>query len=370
MRETAAEGRAGAIELTVVVPTFNERENVPLVVRRLEAALAGTVWEAVFVDDDSPDGTAAAAREIALRDRRVRVIRRIGRRGRASACVEGVLSSAAPYFAVMDGGRQHDDEALPEMLVKLRAGNLDLVVGSRLRSNGPTRPGAARRWLRRWGGRAAGLALHADLADPTSGVFVMARSAFDELVPDLSQQGYTLLLDIFASAGRPLRVAEMPLPSATEGAALDTNTAWELGVLVLDKMVGRLVPVRFVLFAAVGTTGLFVHMSALYTALGAGAGFAVAQTVAVFLAMTWNFFLNNFITYRDRRLIGLALLRGLLSFYAIYAVGAFANIGVGVLVFDNRQVWWLAGFAGAVIGAVWNFTVSSFIVWRRRGERA
>jgi dolichol-phosphate mannosyltransferase len=269
----------------------------------------------------------------------------------------------------VDGGRQQDDEGLPAMLVKLRAANLDLVVGSRLRSNGPTRPGPARRWLRRWGGRAAGLALHVDLADPTSGVFIMARSAFDELVPDLSQQGYTLLLDIFASAGRPLRVAEMPLPSATEGAAIDTNAAWELGVLVLDKMVGRLVPVRFVLFGLVGTTGLFVHMSVLYAALGAGAGFFVAQTVAVFLAMTWNFFLNNFITYRDRRLIGLALLRGLVAFYAIYAVGAFANIGVGVLVFDNRQVWWLAGFAGAVIGVVWNFTVSSFIIWRRRGER-
>ena len=367
---TDAEGRAGAVELTAFVPTLNERANVPLVVQNLEAALAGIRWEVVFVDDDSSDGTAAAAGAIALADRRVRVIRRIGRRGRASACVEGVLSSVAPCFAIMDGGRQQYHEALPEMLIKLRVEDLDLVIGSRRRSNGPTRPGSGRRWLRHWGSRAAGLALHAELADPTSGVFVMARSAFDELVHDLSQQGYTLLLDIFASAGRLLRVAEMPLSSAREDTALDSNAAWELGVLVLDKMVGWLLPVRFVLFALVGTTGLFVHMTVLYTALSGGAGFFVAQTAAVFVAMTWNFFLNNVITYRDRRLIGLAVLRGLLSFYAIYAVGAFANIGVGVLVFDNRQVWWLAGFSGAVIGAVWNFTVSSFIVWRRRGERA
>ena len=101
------------------MPTFNEAGNVALLVERLAAVLAGIAWEVVFVDDDSPDGTAAIARQIALRDRRVRVIRRLGRRGLSTACVEGVMSSAAPYFAVMDGDLQHDDSMLAAMFQTL-----------------------------------------------------------------------------------------------------------------------------------------------------------------------------------------------------------------------------------------------------------
>src|SRR5690606_33505045 len=112
------------------IPVFREAANVAPLVARLDAALAGLAWEAVFVDDDSPDGTAAAARAIAATDPRVRCIRRIGRRGLASACMEGFLSVSAPFVAVMDGDLQHDETILPALLAAVEGG-ADIAIGSR-----------------------------------------------------------------------------------------------------------------------------------------------------------------------------------------------------------------------------------------------
>jgi dolichol-phosphate mannosyltransferase len=373
MRRAAADGRAGAIALTVVVPTFKERDNVPLVVERLDTVLKGIVWEVVFVDDDSPDATADAVRATALRDPRVRIIQRIGRRGLSTACVEGVLSSAAPYFAVMDGDLQHDDTVLPEMFRRLRDEKLDIVVGSRYldgeRTEGLHNP--LRKWLSRTGGQVARLILKADLTDPMSGFFVMARPAFDEAVRGLSQQGFKILLDLFASAPRPLRFAEVAcrFNARLHGESkLDTMAAWEFGTLVIDKLVGRLLPLRLVIFSLVGGSGVFVHLSVLWLVKELGFDFFISSAVAVAAAMTWNFVFNNMITYRDQRLRGPAFFGGLASFYAIGAIGALANVGIGQLLYDRGQSWWLAGIAGALIGVVWNYTMSRLFTWRSGGR--
>jgi dolichol-phosphate mannosyltransferase len=359
-------------ELTVVVPTFNERENVGLLVDRLDKVLAGVAWEVVFVDDDSPDDTADTVRALGQRDGRVRVIKRLGRRGLSSACVEGVLSSSAPYFAVIDADLQHDDRILPAMLARLKGDNLDIVVGSRYIERQTTEGLSARRQtLSQLGGRVARLVLHASLSDPMSGFFMMRRESFDEVVRSLSLQGFKILLDLFTSAPRPLRYAEIgyEFTARQHGESkLDTMAAWEFGMLVLDKLIGRIVPVRFFVFALIGGSGLVVHLGALGILNGAGVGFAAAQTIAVIAAMTWNFFLNNLITYRDQRLRGARLWQGLASFYLICAVGAVANIGVAEVVFNRQGTWWIAGLAGAAIGVVWNFAVSSYLTWRRRSS--
>src|SRR5579885_2735435 len=118
-------------ELAVVIPTFCERGNVIEVIRRLRNVLAGISWEAVFVDDDSPDGTARILRAIGRRDRRVRCVHRIGRRGLSGACIEGMLATSAPVIAVMDADLQHDESVLPKMLAQLRAEGAELVVATR-----------------------------------------------------------------------------------------------------------------------------------------------------------------------------------------------------------------------------------------------
>src|ERR1700676_4317576 len=131
--------------LSVVVPCYNERPNVAPMIARLDAALRGIDWEVIYVDDNSPDGTAAEVRRIARIDPRVRCIRRVGRRGLASAVIEGALSSSALYVAVIDGDLQHDETRVPVMLAELRSGQYDLAVASR-HVEGGDNAGLASRW--------------------------------------------------------------------------------------------------------------------------------------------------------------------------------------------------------------------------------
>ncbi len=363
-------GPARVSELTVVVPTFNERDNVAPLVELVGAALAGIDWEVIFVDDDSADGTAAVVRDLARRDPRVRCIQRIGRRGLSTACIEGVLASSSPFVAVMDADLQHDERLLPLMLEVLKGDTCDLVVGSRYVSGGS---------LGDWDNRRAGISglatrlsrfvCKADIADPMSGFFMVRRGVFEGAVRRLSGQGFKILLDLLASAPGQIRLKELPYQFRRRRhgtSKLDTLVAWEFGMLLADKLVGHLVPVRFALFAFIGAIGLGVHLAVLRAALTAPTlGFAAAQAIATLVAMTSNFFLNNLFTYRDQRLRGWSLLRGMLSFYLICAVGAVGNVGIASYVFASDHVWWIAGIAGAVLGSVWNYAVSSVFTWRR-----
>lgn len=360
-----------ATVLSVVIPTLNERDNVEPLLELLTAALAGASWEAVFVDDDSRDGTADQVRAIARRDPRVRCVQRIARRGLATACIEGVLATASPYVAVIDADLQHDERLLPEMLALLEDGTAELVIGSRYVAGGGV--GEWQRGRARISGlatRLAHLVCRTEVADPLSGFFMCRREVFERAMRRLSGQGFKILLDLLASSPEPLRVVELPyvFRQRRHGESkLDTLVAWEYGMLLADKLVGRVVPVRFMLFTLVGGTGLAVNLAVLWLCLGLfGLGFAVSQSIATVAAMTSNFTLNNQFTYRDLRLRGAALVRGLVIFYLICGLGAVANVGAASWVFAENRVWWLAGIAGSLVGVVWNFAMSSVFTWNRR----
>ncbi len=357
--------------LTVVVPCYNEAPNVPVMVARLEAALQGIAWEAIFVDDDSPDGTAAIAKRLAAADPRIRCLRRVGRRGLASACVEGMLASSADFVAVIDGDGQHDETLLPRMFAALAAGEAELVIGSRHVEGGDVADGLSpiRRMVSDGGTWLAGALLPTRVADPMSGFFMLPRALAEELAPRLNATGFKILLDLLLTAERPLRVKEMPYRfRAREAGAskLDALVLVEFLGLLLDKALGGIVPLRFVSFALVGGVGVLVHMAVLALAFGPlGLGFGAAQWLATFVAMTANFVLNNRLTYRDRRLRGGALWRGLGLFYAVCGVGAAANVGVAQLLLEGGGLaWGLAGAAGALLTVVWNYAISSTLVWR------
>jgi dolichol-phosphate mannosyltransferase len=356
-------------ELSIIIPTFNEAQNVPLLVARLSEALAGIRWEATFVDDNSPDGTAAAARAIACRDARVRCMRRIGRRGLAGACIEGMLASSSPVVAVMDGDLQHDETLLPRMLENVRQG-ADLVVGTRNAAGGEAPKGLSpwRQFVSRLATQFARRLLGVRLSDPMSGFFVIRRDLFDAMAARLSTQGFKVLLDIVASSPQRLKIVEVPYefgPRRHGRSKLDSLVVIEYLGLLLAKLTGDRLSMRFVLFSLVGVTGLAVHLLALQQALGFGVHFDVAQGLAALAAMSSNFILNNQLTYRDRRLRGLAALRGLLTFYAVCSVGTIANVGVAHWVYGGRAVWWLAGTAGAAMGVVFNYAATSVLTWRR-----
>ncbi len=358
-------------ELTVVVPTFNEHGNVRALLERLEAVLDGVSWEVVFVDDDSPDGTSDLVREIAAGDGRVRCLQRIGRRGLSSACVEGMLSSASPYLAVIDADLQHDESLLPRMLDVLREDeDLDVVVGSRYMDGGSTGEwGKQRLFISRFATRLGQKLLKVDLSDPMSGFFMVRKRAFHDAVRKVSGKGFKILLDLFASSPRPLKFAELPFEFRERHAGeskLDTLVVWEYFLLLAEKVFGPWLPVRFLMFLSVGGMGLLVHLAVLGLLLkGLGVAFAFSQASAVAVAMVFNFALNNIFTYRDQRLRGWAILSGLLSFCAACSLGAFINYATAVYLYGMSFPWWLAGFLGAVVGSVWNYAISSVFTWRK-----
>ncbi|RKT45430.1 glycosyltransferase family 2 protein [Thiocapsa rosea] len=359
-------------ELAVIVPTYQEADMVDEVVRRVDAVLQGIAWELVFVDDDSPDGTSDRIRAIARQDPRVRLVQRIGRRGLSSACIEGMMSSAAPFLAVMDGDLQHDETLLPKMLEVIKAENLDIVVGSRYVSGGGMGDWNARRQsMSRFATRIGQYLIHADLQDPMSGFFLVRASVVQGCVRRLSGVGFKILLDIFAEAEQPLRFRELPFTfRARESGSskLDNAVLWEYLLMLTQKLIGPVIPVRFIAFSAIGGLGVFVHMAVLWpmlTLLGTGA-FLISQTAATLVAMTSNFFLNNILTYRDMRLRGRQLIWGWLSFVAACSVGALANVGIANYLFQGgHSGWFLSALAGILVGAVWNYAVTAVYTWKR-----
>ena len=357
------------LELAVVVPTLNESGNVSEFLTLLEVALAGTAWEAVFVDDNSSDGTADLLREIAREDRRVKVIQRVGRRGLASAVVEGALASSAPLIAVMDADLQHDHGCLPRLVRAVREGS-DVAVGSRyIDGGGVGEWHNSRHTGSLYATKLARYVLKAPLSDPMSGFFCISREAFMASLPRLSGGGFKILLDLVSSAPEPLKVAEVPYVFRVRTAGeskLDFMVVAEYAKLLADKSIGRFVPISLLLFLAVGALGVVVHLAILGTLLkGLLVSFAAAQSVAVACAMTFNFSLNNMFTYSDRRLRGWRYAKGLAGFAAVCSVGAVANVGVGSYFYASEPNWWLAGVAGSLIGAVWNYVASSALVWRK-----
>ncbi|MBF0159358.1 MAG: glycosyltransferase family 2 protein [Magnetococcales bacterium] len=367
----AVTGERNGVELTVVIPAFNERLNVEPMVQALDTVLSGVRWEVIFVDDDSPDGTAEAVRHIAQQDSRVRCLHRIDRRGLSSACIEGMMASSAPCLAVMDADFQHDEKLLPQMLQQLQQKeDLDLVIGSRYIDGGSTgalpesRVGISRfaTWLAR-------LVLGVSISDPMSGFFMLKRTLLMQVIGRLSQQGFKILLDLLTS-GVEVRYLELPyvMRSRERGESkLDILVSGEFLLLLLDKRLGYLLPPKFLMFVAVGLIGASLHLLLLgLLYLHGNVAFWLAQSGATLLAMTSNFLLNNQFTYRDRRLRGKQLLYGLLMFYLLCSLGALINIRIASSLYDLALPWWLSGLLGAGVGTVWNYAMTLTFTWRKK----
>lgn len=353
-------------ELTVVVPAFRERENIPALLDALDRALAGVDWETIVVVDDSFDGTEELVRERAQRDRRVRCLHRIGRRGLASACIEGMLASSAPYVAVMDADLQHDETLMPRLLEAAKAGDADIVVASRYMAGASTGELAAHRVHISRLASALSRVLCKDLSDPMSGFFMVRRRFLERVVRRVYGRGFKILLDLVAAARGEVRIQELPyrMRSRVHGESkLGARVMAEFAMLLLYHVTGRVLPARFFLFAAVGTTGIFVHLGVLTAAFTATGQFLASQLLATLAAMTSNFFLNNAFTYGDQRLRGRRIWRGLLTFYLACGVGALVNLALADWLYVNSVPYRIAGMTGAAVAALWNFLATASVTW-------
>ena len=366
---TLASPPAG-VELAIVVPTFNEIGNVEELIARLTRLLASVAWEIIFVDDDSQDGTAARLHQISTQNPRVRCLRRVGRRGLSSACVEGMLSTGAACIAVMDADLQHDENILPAMLQALREEAVDLVVGSRYVEGGGVKDwDASRQKISSLATTLSQKLLGLQLNDPMSGFFMIRRSSFEASVYGLSNIGFKILVDLVVSSPAKLRIKEVPYEFRnrhTGDSKLDNRVAWDYLMLLADKTIGRYVPTRLVSFGAIGSFGVLVHLAVLRTALAVTSNdFVLSQTTAVMVAMVGNFFLNNALTYRDQQLHGWGLLPGLLKFMGACSIGAVANVGVASFIHGGYAGWLFSALAGILVGTVWNYGATAWLVWIR-----
>ncbi|WP_416832085.1 MAG: glycosyltransferase family 2 protein [Erythrobacter sp.] len=359
------------LDLAIILPTLNERGNLAPLVARIEDALGPDGWEVLIVDDDSKDGTADEARDLALADRRVRVIQRIGRRGLASAAIEGFCATAAPFAAVMDADHQHDPALLPRMLAALKAGEAQICVASRFAEGASTADWdePERERLSGFANAVARRITRVELTDPMSGYFMLPTATARALVPRLSGIGFKILLDLLATADSPMTVKEFPLnfSKRREGESkLDRAVLFDFLAGLYDKTLGRVIPTRFALFGTVGALGVVVHYAVLGALLAVAAAFWQAQLAAVITAMSFNFWLNNWLTYRDKRLKGWGeVLRGWAGFCLTCAIGAFANVAVATFLNQQGVFWALAALAGILIGSLWNYALSSRFVWGR-----
>jgi dolichol-phosphate mannosyltransferase len=362
-------------ELAVVSPTYNERANIEPFLDALAKALAGIDYEVIFVDDDSPDGTAELVRSIGQHNPRVRLLHRINRRGLASATVEGMMSTSAPYVAVMDADLQHDERILPQMLNRLKAGHLDVVIGSRnIAGGGMGEFSSFRVALSNAGRRLSRFACHASLSDPMSGFFVVSRTFLDESVRSLSSRGFKILLDLVASSQRPVQFDEVPFTFRQRlhgQSKLDILVGLEYLELLCDKLIGDWIPVTYLLFACVGSIGLILHLIfvALLFRFG-GLSFSNAQIVSSSVVIAVNYCLNNYVTFRSARLRGIKFFYGMVFFYLASAVGLLTNVGASTMLRANGVRWWAASAAGLIVGSVWNYWVSSLFVWQMNRRRA
>ena len=361
------------LEVAVIVPTFNERDNVTELIARVERALRDISWEMIFVDDDSPDGTSDEVKRLGASDNRIRCITRIGRRGLSSACIEGMLASAAPVFVVMDGDLQHDESRIPAMLNALRAEGVQLVIASRYTAGGAIGEwDRTRAFLSRVATRLSRVVCRQPISDPMSGFFMITAEALDGCVRRLSGKGFKILLDLVASSPAVLRVAEVPYTFRERlhgESKVDSLVMWDFGMLLAEKTIGRYIPVRFFAFTLVGGAGVLVHMAVLAALRNAQVGFSNAQAIATVVAMIFNFWLNNLLTYRDRRLRGTSWVTGLLSFMAACGLGAVANVGIASYLFASHTQWVVAALAGIAVGAVWNYAITQLYTWGQPRSR-
>ena len=365
--------RLAAPDISLVIPTYNERANIAPLLDSVRAALGDIPWEIIIVDDDRPDQTFAEVSLLARDEPRLRCLRRVGRRGLASAVIEGALVANGNIIAVMDADFQHDERILRPMFEKLVATGADIVVASRYAEGGGIGDWDAKRArMSDVATRMACLLVGHQTSDPMSGFFMVRREVFASVIYDLTQQGYKILLDIISSSPRPLRIEEVPYVFRTRQAGeskISPMVLAEFLFLIIEKITRGLIPPRFALFCIVGGIGLAVHLTVLNMLKLFGFPFLTAQVAAIGVAMVSNFAMNNEFTYRDRRLTGPSFFVGLILFCLVCSFGALANVGVAEIAIHEVDNWSIAGLFGAMMGAVFNFSAATSLVWRRSRKR-
>jgi dolichol-phosphate mannosyltransferase len=357
--------------LSIVLPTYNERGNIePLLAQLLELQQHFDL-EILVVDDDSADGTAELVRQLAHGEPRLRLIRRVGRSGLASAIKEGLLDATGDIAVVMDSDGQHEPASVQRAIDTLLQGDHDLVIGSRFHPEAQIHGLRGRRETgSSWANASARFSLpraYARLSDYMSGFFALRLEPLLPLIRAVDVNGFKFLYELLAVSRGRLAAAEVPLsfqPRTYGSSKLDLAIFWDFLISILHSLSFRLLPRRAISFGLVGLSGVAVQLLVTQLLMLSSLGFKQALPFAVVAAASSNYLINNALTFRFQRLQGLALLRGLLKFLLVASLPVLANVGLASAFYSfvARDTFW-AQLAGILVVFVWNYAASSRFVW-------
>jgi len=376
--------------VTVVTPTYNEAENVPILIDELHRALDGIPHEIVVADDDSPDRTWEVAERIAAEDPSVRVMRRFHDKGLSAAVLDGMSVARGSYLAVIDADLQHDATALPAMLHEIRSGRADVCVGSRSTAGGGYGDWSASRRFVSWVATLiARLFLRVSVSDPMSGFFVISGDAYARTAPSINPRGFKILLE-FIGRNRDLRVSEVGYTFRNrEHGETKLNRsvirAYLLGVAELR--LGRQIDPVFLLYVLVGIVGLGVNSLVFTIAEAVGVprvttGLNEALDpiegsflLSVMVSILVLFVLNNEFTFWEERYRGWKLVPAFGVFFVMSLIGTLVHVavfkflqGIGFLLSVLGTDWARVAqnLIGATVALVVNWYLNSTYLWRRR----
>ncbi len=353
------------LDVSIIIPTRNERENLPVLIGKLQQVMEGRHYEIVIVDDDSEDATWQVAEEFVQRYRNITVIRRINRKGLSSAITEGFLLGKGKYVAVLDADLQHDHRLIGAMLDEI--GDCDLVIGSRY-MNQKSVPGwdSWRSRLSRAGTIMAQKLLKQEISDPMSGFFMIRRKIMQEIAPQLFEHGYKILFDILIR--RPdLKVKELPYDFKARLYGTSKLTAAVIFDFA-DLLISRAIPSRFnfqfIRYGAVGASGVVIHLFTLYVLyVVMGLLYPVSLVFAIETAMVSNYALNNQWTFKEHRFLGLQWWKGLVKFNLACMLGSALNLAIGWYLVEKTVPWFYASVLGIWVGTSWNYLSNRFFTW-------
>lgn len=356
------------VEVSVILPTYNEAANISLIIPRLEAVLGSFAYEILVMDDNSPDGTYELAERLAAANPHVRAVRRISNRGLSQAVSEGFSIAKGQCMLVMDADMQHDETVIPEFIRRFREG-AELVVGTRKALGGGIENWSYLRRFISWGAtRVAAIFLPRMCSDPMSGFFAIHRSLYNRIAPQINPRGFKILLEILArSPGAPIAEVGYTFRPRQHGESkLTASIALAYLVALYDLRFGKLLPLRFVKYALVGFSGIFINALGFWLARHSlGMRDSQALILAILASIASNFFLNNLFTFSDRKLTGVgAILRGYLKYNFVCLGGAFINYAITMNLRNEFAINIdAANLLGVAVATLWNYFINLNLTW-------
>ncbi len=358
------------VRLSVIIPTYNERENIPFLIKRIEKVLPRNIFEIIIVDDNSPDKTYEVVQDIASKKTWVRGIRRFNSFGLSSAIISGFSAAKGDYFLVMDADMQHDEKILPDFIKAFEDGS-DIIVASRKSHGGKIEQWAAWRKLLSWiASKMATILLPIQVSDPLSGYFGIRRNVFNDLALRIKPRGFKILLEFLAHS-KGYKISEIGYtfrPRQHGESKLSASVVYNYLRAIYDLSIGKFIPLEFIKYSIVGLSGVLVNQAGLWfykeKMLFSD---QVSLIIAIELSIISNFYINNYWTFKENKIRGGAksIVIGLLKFNMICLIGALINYSTALYLTSKLYLSiYISNFWGILLATLWNYLINVNFTWK------